>query len=146
LNPKRPDYERLRARAQGATIPPEPAGRTLFEADRLDGDERLRVSLEEFNGYPFVRVAVWVRNERGAWWPAKNRNVSLKRREVAGIAEALAGVVDQLGLPPDQPPAPPADDRPEFIDKRRQRGRLDPDTLPPAVTGPTAPFDESDRP
>ncbi len=78
----------------GFTSPPEPPGTTLATFERNQGAERLRVSSEEYQGHPFVRLAVWSRNpDTGHWWPMKGKSVSIRMRELPELVDALAGLV-----------------------------------------------------
>jgi hypothetical protein len=99
---RHPDYERLTGRAAPATAepaPPEPQGETLFEAERSQGAERLRVSFENYEGHPFVRLQVWARNAVGDWWPKPGKCVSIRLREVSGLVEALEQVEERAQYP-----------------------------------------------
>jgi hypothetical protein len=113
-----PDYERLTAPRTPAAAP-EPSGEVLatFPRKAHDGPEcELRVSLEEYQGNPFVSVRVWERDQAGQWWPTK-KGVSVRMGEADGVAEALlrarAATQDdarrQAG--PTDPPRPPKPQR-----------------------------------
>ncbi len=74
---------KLRAASQHSHTPPDP-GEVLAEAPRGDGS-RLRVSWREYEGHPFVTIAVW-----GAdGWPVKGKQVSVRVGEFAPVLEAL---------------------------------------------------------
>jgi hypothetical protein len=82
--------------------PPRQADAPRENGDRLvtferHGGEELRVSLAEFNGHPFVSLRVWAPGQDGQLWPVRGKGISVKLREVAGLAEALAAVAGQLG-------------------------------------------------
>jgi hypothetical protein len=80
------------APATAEPAPPEPAGETLIEFERNRGAERLRVSLEEYQGHEYVRLQVWARGPSGDWWPVKGKCVTVKLREVDGLVAALRQV------------------------------------------------------
>jgi hypothetical protein len=74
---------------------PVEEGVTLATFDRNRGTERLRVSLEEFNGYGFVRLQAWQINRDGEWWPCKGRCITVKIHETGQLAAVLANVARQ---------------------------------------------------
>ena len=98
-----PNVDALRARAATAVgaqkareaaanaSAPDP-GTVLASVPRPDGTE-LRVSLQRFEGKPFVRVAPWQRSG-DAWWPVKGKGVTVKVRELATVAAALLDAID----------------------------------------------------
>lgn len=81
--------------AQG---PPVEQGETLAAFDRNRGTERLRVSLETFNGYDFVRLQAWQVNSQGEWWPCKGRCITIKLGEIGGMVDALRMAESLVGL------------------------------------------------
>ena len=92
---------RARARAHEAQRPaPAPSsapdsGRILARIHRQDGTE-LRVSLHHWEGdpsKPYVRVAPWQSGAADAW-PVKGKGVTVKVRELARVASALADAMD----------------------------------------------------
>ena len=89
INPNHPDPPRQ-------APPPQETGDRLATFERHGGEE-LRVTLAEFNGHPFVSLRVWAPGPDGQLWPVRGKGVSVKLREVAGLAEALAAVAGQLG-------------------------------------------------
>src|SRR4051794_6660214 len=84
-------------RVQHHRAPPVEQGQTLAIFDRNRGTERLRVSLETYNGFDFVRLQAWQLNEREEWWPAKGRCVTIKTRECDDLAVALTVVARRQG-------------------------------------------------
>jgi hypothetical protein len=76
--------------------PPQDTGRRVATFQRHGGEE-LRVSVAEWKGHQFVSIRVWAPGPDGRLWPQRARGVSIKLREVAGLAEALAWVAGQLG-------------------------------------------------
>jgi hypothetical protein len=117
-----PDYERLTAPRTPAA--PEPNGEILarFARKNPDGSEcELRVSLEEFQGNPYISVRAWERDQAGQWWPTK-KGVSVRLSEAEGVSEALlrarAAIQDDAG----RPKGPMDDPRPP----KPQRGRQGP--------------------
>jgi Transcriptional Coactivator p15 (PC4) len=66
---------------------PEERGERLATIPRGPTEE-LRVSLDEFNGHPFVSVRLWVLGSDGQHWPTK-KGLSIRIRELAEVATAL---------------------------------------------------------
>jgi hypothetical protein len=71
---------------------PTEEGETLAVFDRNRGAERLRVSLETFNGFEFIRLQCWFKNDQGEWWPAKGRCVTVKLKECEDLSRVLASL------------------------------------------------------
>jgi hypothetical protein len=90
-----------------APTPPAEQGTTLASFDRNRGNERLRVSFEVFNNFPFVRLQVWNRNGQGEWWPAA-RTVTVKRNEIEQVVESLRRAQGMLGQGQDRQASGPA--------------------------------------
>lgn len=94
-----PRGRELRARADLADLknPPPSAketpdqGEVLARAARPDGTE-LRVSVHEFNGAKFIRVALWQPNG----WPVKGKAVAVRMGEVPTVARGIADVLDRV--------------------------------------------------
>jgi Transcriptional Coactivator p15 (PC4) len=85
--------------------PPQDLGRRLLTLPRGQ-DEELRLSLDAYEGHPFLNVRIWTRDADGrGWWPSK-RGVTFKLRELADVAEALAEALDLLA--DYQAPRPPS--------------------------------------
>lgn len=76
-----------RSDAPGGHAPPDP-GELLAEVPRADGT-RLRVAWREYEGHPFVTVAVWEAGTGSAWWPVKGKQVTVKRAELGAVLEAF---------------------------------------------------------
>ena len=73
--------------------PPQDLGHRLLTLPRGQ-DEELRLSLDAYEGRPFLNVRIWTRDTDGrGWWPSK-RGVTFKLRELADVAEALAEALD----------------------------------------------------
>lgn len=70
--------------------PPEPRGRILLECER-GTDTLLRVSLDEWEGKPFVSLRVWERSRDGAFWPTK-RGCSVRLSEIAALVGTLVAL------------------------------------------------------
>lgn len=79
--------------------PPEPrpapqeTGHRLATIPRGPGEE-LRLSLDTFEGRPYVNVRVWAIGSDGAYWPVRGKGVSVRIREIRAVAEALARAYD----------------------------------------------------
>jgi hypothetical protein len=79
----------------------------LAAVPRPDGTE-LRVSLQRFEGRPFLRVAPWHRGD-GGWWPVKGKGVTVKVRELRVVVEGLVRAAETLraeAQDPEDPEAP----------------------------------------
>jgi hypothetical protein len=97
LNPRY--YERFGRPAPGAPQPPFETGQRLATFPRgLQAEEELRVALCHYKGFPFVTLRVWEQDDQGQWWPVRGKGLSVRARECAGIAEALASVSELLAL------------------------------------------------
>jgi len=135
---RHPNYEALtgKAAAQG---PPDPEGEELFASDRKEGSERLRVSLESYKGFPYVRIQVWNRDRRtNALWPTRHC-VSLRIADLPDIIAVLekAAAAPARGRSAPQPRE--ADrDRPRYVEKRKQRPPADMSNLPPRQPVPSS--------
>jgi len=66
-------------------------GERLATLPRNEGEE-LRVSWDTFKGFNFLSLRVWSRGSDGAWRPTKT-GVTIKRRELATVADAMARAV-----------------------------------------------------
>lgn len=88
VSPNHPNPPRLSG-------PPREQGERLATFPRGDGEE-LRVNLAEYNGYPYLALRVWTAGPGGQWWPVKGKGVSIRLREVAGLAEALTAVAEWI--------------------------------------------------
>jgi hypothetical protein len=119
INPNHPNPPRQ-------TSPPAPrdSGQRVATFPRFGGEE-LRVSLAEYEGYPYLSLRVWAKGYDGQWWPQKGKGVSIKLGEVGGLAEALANVAERLAAEDESPPIqrqagpePPrrGSARPPFVD------------------------------
>jgi hypothetical protein len=107
---------------------------TLLTLDRNRGTERLRASLETFNGFRFVRLQVWQMGGQGEWWPVRGKCVTIKLRECSDLAQILADVAREHQ--DQQPPGTvrTADPRPGSRGSSTWGGRRPPQ---PALPGPT---------
>ena len=86
--------------------PPQDLGHRLLTLPRGQ-DEELRLSLDAYEGRPFLNVRIWTRDaDRRGWWPSK-RGVTFKLRELADVAEALAEALDLMAEHQDGRPALP---------------------------------------
>jgi hypothetical protein len=121
-----PSDLRGRAALMRSQLPPPPAGggpprdlgHRLLTLPR-GHDEELRLSLDAYEGHPFLNVRIWTRDTDGrGWWPSK-RGVTFKLRELADVAEALAAALDLMAEHQDgRPTLPPTGPHP-----RRDRAR-----------------------
>jgi hypothetical protein len=53
-----------------ASQPPNP-GQVLAGIPRNEGHDELRVTLDTYNGRPFISVRLWERDRSGGWWPTR---------------------------------------------------------------------------
>jgi hypothetical protein len=137
-----------------ATPPPE-TGRRIGTITRSK-DEEIRVNWAEYQGKPYVSLRMWNRSDDGSWWPDAKKGMSVRLRELAGVAEAIAAALDlaeehQRGRQPGQaaqgeaarPPAGRSDgdgQRRIVGAQRPERRGYDPGTLPPANQGQFSEF------
>lgn len=74
--------------APEAPAPPEERGRRLATLPRGKAEE-LRVTLDSFEGKPYLGLRVWSQGADGSWWPLKGKGLSIRVRELADVAAAL---------------------------------------------------------
>jgi hypothetical protein len=117
--------------------PPPEHGRRLATIPRPKDDEELRISWCEYEGHPYLSVRFWCRGDDGQFWPDKHRGFSIRVRELADFADAIA---EALGLAEEYLSSRSPQQQPQ----RRAGGdrrTWHPSQLPPGVeTGPA--FDE----
>jgi hypothetical protein len=121
--------QRLPPRRQSA--PPPENGRRLATIARSP-DEELRVAWCEYEGRPYLSLRQWNRDQQGQWWPDSKRGITVRLRELADVADAIAEALDlaseyQRSRPPEE--------------GKGRRG-YDPATLPPATHQEQREFDE----
>ena len=100
INPNHPDYERLTRSQPPRTEPPPATGRHLAALDRSsqeNGDDQLRVVLDEFQGHPYISIRLWHKDHNNAWWPVKGKGISVRLREAESVADALREAVELAG-------------------------------------------------
>ncbi len=120
VNPKvahLPEYAHLLPNAgrdddRPTATPPAEQGRRLATFDRKGlGDERaeLRVSIDEYQGHPYISVRVWTYDARvDGWWPSR-KGVSVRLSEAEGVAAALTEAIERVGDQPDRSRSKPLD-------------------------------------
>jgi len=109
-NPKYygPDANRAGpAGAPDAQAPPAENGRRLATFDRKGpkGERaELRVSLDEYQGHPYISVRLWTIATwgDGGWFPTR-KGISIRLGEAEGVAAALAEAVELVGVPEPRP-------------------------------------------
>ena len=81
---------------------PEENGERLATISRSEGEE-LRLNWSEFNGHHFLNLRIWAQGDDGAWWPQKDKGLTVRIRELADFAEGVAVALDRAGgkSPPD---------------------------------------------
>jgi hypothetical protein len=77
--------------------PPAESGERLATFSRGQGVE-LRITLDEYEGRPYIGLRLWELGQSGGWWPTK-RGVTIRLRELAELLEVLGQVENQ-----DRPP------------------------------------------
>jgi len=137
----------LRARAQSLrgqlperrqSSPPPEHGKRLGTILRPKDDEELRISWCEYEGHPYLSVRFWCRGDDGQSWPDKHRGFSIRVRELADFADAIA---EALGLAEEHLGSRPPQQQPQ----RRAGGdrrTWHPSQLPPTGVEPGPAFDE----
>jgi hypothetical protein len=70
-------------------------------------DAELRVSLDHYQGHPFISIRVWEQGRDRRWWPVKGKGVSVRVAEARGVAEALLEALDKLDVEPAREWTPP---------------------------------------
>jgi hypothetical protein len=118
------------------TEAPAERGRRLATFDRSTpkAEEEFRVSLDEYDGHPYVSLRVWSLMD-GQWWPVKGRGCSVRIAECADLAAALKRA-EQL--------AHEAEETPRYVNRGRERRQpIDPGTLP-KPGGHNSDFDETE--
>jgi len=90
--------------------PPEPRPAPQETGERLatlprGPSEELRVSLDTYEGRPYVSVRLWAAGQDGQMWPTK-KGTSVRVRELAEVARALMVARDLVEGPPRRPSVP----------------------------------------
>jgi hypothetical protein len=102
-------------------------------------DEELRVNWSEYEGKPYLSIRLWTRDDAGGWWPSKTVGCTIRLRELADVAEALAEAMDLAeAYHRDRPRPAPQQRQPTRGDINR---RWDPSQLPGVDADPSG-FDE----
>ncbi len=89
-----PDRERLLAKPE----PVAPRGTKLAAIPRGTHEE-LRVSLDEYEGHPFVSLRMWARAADGPWLPVRGKGCTVRLRELEAVADALREAIGIAGVP-----------------------------------------------
>jgi len=79
-----------------ARLPTPPAPSEILAEVPRGVREVLRVALREFEGKPFVTLAVWERGTAGAWWPVRGKAVTVRVRELGAVLEGLVVATERL--------------------------------------------------
>lgn len=62
--------------------------------------EELRVSLDEYQGHPFVSIRVWALGRDGQWWPVRGKGCTIRVREMGQVIAALGRAARETGQSP----------------------------------------------
>jgi hypothetical protein len=68
-------------------------GLRLATLERKDGAEELRVELRQFNGYDFVDIRNWFKDQGGKQL-LPGKGCTVKVRELAAVRDALSKAID----------------------------------------------------
>lgn len=125
------------------------SGRLLARLPRGIGpdgvEQEVRITLDDYQGSPFVRLALWARTVSG-WMPLKGRFATVRRGELAETLEALQAATREIGAEPEprtRPETPPKAGRSGRGRKAGAEAGGDwTRNLPPAVGSDGAAFDE----
>jgi hypothetical protein len=115
INPNHPNPPQ-----QHQATAPQESGERVATFTRHGGEE-LRVNLAEYEGHPYLSLRVWAPGQDGQLWPVRGKGLTVKLREVAGLAYALTEVAGQLELGR----STRQDDRAGDRDHHRARDRRD---------------------
>lgn len=74
--------------------PPPEQGRRLCTLPRPKEDAEIRINWCEYEGHPYLSIRAWVKGDDGQYWPDKHRGLSIRLRELADVAEAIAAALD----------------------------------------------------
>ena len=74
--------------------PPKENGERLATIDRSH-EEQIRINWCTYEGKPYVSIRLWTRSRDGSWWPDGKRGLSIRIREIADLAEAVAECIDR---------------------------------------------------
>ncbi len=84
----------LRAARQPGDKSPEENGERLATIPRKEGDE-IRLNWAEYNGHNFLNVRVWAQGEDGAWYPKKEKGLTVRVAELAGFAVGVEAALEK---------------------------------------------------
>lgn len=124
--------------------PPRPSAPPTDSSTRLavfprPNREEIRLGISYYNNRAYIRAQIWAENDRGELWPLRGRSVTFRPDE---LAELIASLRSAERILERGHVAPPADDRPTYVDNRRRKpGRYDARDLPAPTPG-AAPFNE----
>jgi hypothetical protein len=75
----------------------------LVRAVRRGPDDELRVTLEEYEGNPYISVRLWTFNRIDKVWMPTRKGCSVRLREAREVSAALLEALDLVDrMPPDR--------------------------------------------
>jgi hypothetical protein len=73
--------------------PPQETGRRIGTVIR-SADEELRVNWCEYEGKLYVSLRLWTRDQQGGCWPDPKKGMTVRLRELADVADAIAAAME----------------------------------------------------
>jgi hypothetical protein len=104
--------------------PPQETGRRIGTVPR-SVDEEIRVNWCEYAGRPYLSLRLWTRDQQGQWWPDAKRGMSVRLRELADMADAIAAAMELAEDHQRQRPAEGGPGRYAGAHRDREPGRPD---------------------
>ena len=71
--------------------PPEMKGQLLGSLPHKDGE--IRLSWDEYEGFHFLSIRLWTKDDSGQFWPSKT-GFTVKIRDIPALADAIGQAID----------------------------------------------------
>ena len=71
---------------------PQDTGIRLATFPRPEGE--LRLSWNVYEDRPYLRFQLWSKSDDGSFWPVKGQGLSIKIKELPGLAEGVSRALD----------------------------------------------------